>query len=139
MSLTRVLFVCLGNACRSQMAEGFARAQGEDVLTPQSAGLTPASTVPLLTHETMAERKIDITGQRPKPVSDFSPSDFDIVINMSGYPIPGYRRTTAWKVRDPFGGSVHDYRTVRDEIEGRVREMIFDLRRKQRFRGPRDL
>ena len=134
MDLKRVLFVCVGNACRSQMAEGFARAQGDDVLIPSSAGLTPAHAVPPLTVQTMAEKKIDITGQAPKPVSDFSPLDFDIVINISGYPIPGYRRTTDWKIRDPFGGSVHEYRATRDEIERRVRELIFDLRRNQRLR-----
>ena len=132
--MKRVLFVCLGNACRSQMAEGFARAQGDDVLIPWSAGLTPAHAVPALTFQTMAEKKVDITGQTPKPVGDFSPSDFDLVINISGYPIPGYRRTIDWAVRDPFGGSVQDYRTTRDEIERRVRELIFELRRAQKLR-----
>jgi protein-tyrosine-phosphatase len=134
MDLKRVLFVCLGNACRSQMAEGFARAQGDDVLISWSAGLTPAHAIPALTFQAMAEKKIDITGQTPKPVDDFSPSDFDLVINISGYPIPGYRRTIDWTVRDPYGGSVQDYRATRDEIERRVRELIFELRRAQKLR-----
>lgn len=134
MDLKRVLFVCVGNACRSQMAEGFARANGDDVLMAWSAGLAPAIAVPPLTFQTMAEKRIDITGQTPKPVSGFSASDFDIVINMSGYPIPGYRRTTDWEIRDPYGGTVQEYRAVRDEIEKRVRELIFELRRSQRLR-----
>src|SRR3954464_13235438 len=61
----RILFVCIGNSCRSQMAEGFARAYGSDVLDIQSAGLSPASIVQPLTAQTMMERNIRLDGQFP--------------------------------------------------------------------------
>ena len=101
----RVLFVCLGNACRSQMAEGFARAYGKDVMTPESAGLAPAMAVPIETTQTMAEKNIDISAQFPKPVSMFPQGHFDRVVNMSGYPMPSFPMATEWKVRDPIGGT----------------------------------
>ncbi len=91
MPIERVLFVCLGNACRSQMAEGFARTYGKDVMAPESAGLAPAMAVPQETQEIMAEKNIDISTQCPKPLSLFPPGHFDLVINMSGYPISAIR------------------------------------------------
>jgi arsenate reductase (thioredoxin) len=130
MPLARVLFVCLGNACRSQMAEGFARTYGKDVIAPESAGLAPAMAVPVETQQTMAEKNIDISKQCPKPVSLFPPGHFDLVINMSGYPISGLSSATEWKVRDPIGGTPEQYRATRDHIEQLVMKLILDLRRK---------
>jgi arsenate reductase len=125
----RVLFVCLGNACRSQMAEGFARAYGKDVMTPESAGLAPAMAVPLETKQTMAEKNLDISGQFPKPVSTFPNGHFDRVVNMSGYPLARYPMATEWNVRDPIGGTADEYRAVRDQIEHLVMNLILELRR----------
>ena len=129
MPLQRVLFVCLGNACRSQMAEGFARTYGKDVLMPESAGLAPASAIPIETRETMAEKNIDISAQFPKPVSVFPYGHFDRVVNMSGYPLPGFQTATEWKVRDPIGGTPDQYRAARDQIEHLVMKLILELRR----------
>jgi arsenate reductase (thioredoxin) len=130
--MQRVLFVCLGNACRSQMAEGFARVYGKDVLSPESAGLAPATAVPAETRETMAEKNIDISKQFPKPVSVFPYGHFDRVINMSGYPLSGFSEVFEWKVRDPIGGSSEQYRAVRDQIEQLVMKLILELRRNNR-------
>src|SRR3954451_16219027 len=130
MPLARVLFVCLGNACRSQMAEGFARTYGKDVISPESAGLAPAMSVPLETRQTMAEKNIDISTHSPKPVSVFPHGHFDLVINLSGYPISGHSSATEWKVRDPIGGTPEQYRATRDHIEQLVMKLILDLRRK---------
>jgi Protein-tyrosine-phosphatase len=132
MPLQRVLFVCLGNACRSQMAEGFARAYGKDVMTPESAGLAPAMVVPEETRQTMAEKNIDISAQFPKPVNLFPPGHFDAVVNISGYPIPGYSQALDWKVNDPIGGSAAVHRAARDQIEQLVMKLILDLRRKKK-------
>jgi len=132
MPLARVLFVCLGNACRSQMAEGFARTYGKDVIDPESAGLAPAMSVPLETQQTMAEKNIDISTHCPKPVSTFPYGHFDLVINMSGYPISGLSSATEWKVRDPIGGTPEQYRATRDHIEQLVMKLILDLRRKNK-------
>ena len=130
--LLRVVFVCLGNACRSQMAEGFARAYGKDVLVALSAGLAPATSVPLETQRTMAEKNIDITEQFPKAVQMYSPAQCDLVVNMSGYPLNGYPSIRTWKVRDPIGSDDETYRAVRDQIEGLVMSLIIELRRKKK-------
>jgi arsenate reductase len=125
----RVLFVCLGNACRSQMAEGFARTYGSDVMTPDSAGISPAMLVPLETRQTMAEKNIDVSDQFPKPVDMFPDKQFDIVVNMSGYSVPGYPQAREWKVADPIGGTAEEYRAVRDYIEQLVMRLVVELRR----------
>jgi len=128
----RVLFVCVGNACRSQMAEGFARTYGADVMEPASAGISPAMMTPIETRETMAEKDIDISGQFPKPVTIFPRNHFDIVVNMSGYPVPGYPQAIPWKVDDPIGGDAEDYRATRDTVEQLVIQLIIELRRKNK-------
>ena len=129
MSPQRVLFVCVGNACRSQMAEGFAHTYGKDVMAPHSAGLAPAMIVPDETRQTMAEKNIDISAQFPKPVSLFPDRYFDLVVNISGYPIPGYPQAVEWNVNDPIGGSDEMYRATRDQIEQLVMKLILKLRR----------
>jgi arsenate reductase len=129
MPLQRVLFVCLGNACRSQMAEGFARMYGKDVMIAESAGLAPALVVPEETKQIMAEKNVDLSAHFPKPVSIFPPGHFDRVVNMSGYPTPAFPAAVEWKVRDPIGGSPEQYRAVRDQIEQLVMKLILDLRR----------
>ncbi len=132
MPLQRVLFVCVGNACRSQMAEGFAHKYGKDVMAPYSAGLAPAMVVPEETRQTMAEKNIDISSQFPKPVSLFPNANFDLVVNISGYPIPRYPLAVEWKVNDPIGGSDDLYRATRDQIEQLVMKLILALRRKKK-------
>jgi arsenate reductase len=132
MGVQRVLFVCLGNACRSQMAEGFAKAYGKDVLLVESAGLARAMAVPVETRETMAEKNIDMSTHCPKPIYTFPPTQFDLVINLSGYPIPQFPRAVEWKVRDPIGGTPDQYRSARDQIERLVMGLIVDLRRKNK-------
>ena len=132
MPLQRVLFVCVGNACRSQMAEGFAHKYGKDVMAPYSAGLAPAMVVPEETRQTMAEKNIDISAQFPKPVSLFPNANFDLVVNISGYPIPRYPLAVEWKVNDPIGGSDDLYRATRDQIEQLVMKLILELRRKKK-------
>jgi arsenate reductase len=129
MALQRVLFVCIGNACRSQMAEGFARTYGKDVMTPESAGLSPMMVVPEETRETMAEKNIDISPQFPKPVKMFPQGHFDVVVNISGRRVPGYPDALEWKVNDPIGGTDEEYRATRDQIEQLVMKLILDLRR----------
>ena len=132
MPLQRVLFVCVGNACRSQMAEGFAHTYGKDVMAPHSAGLAPAMVVPEETRQTMAEKNIDISAQFPKPVSLFPNANFDVVVNISGYPIPRYPLAVEWKVNDPIGGSPELYSATRDRIEQLVMMLILELRRKNK-------
>ena len=78
----RVLFVCIGNACRSQMAEAFARTLGSDILIPASVGLAPAPAVALDTIRVMEERNIDLRDHFPKSLRHLGRADFDLVVNM---------------------------------------------------------
>ena len=128
--MIRVLFVCLGNSCRSQMAEAFARALGAGVWEVESAGLMPATIIAPPVREVMGERQIDLGDQFPKPVEWMRLQTFDLVVNMCGYPLPetiaGLVRE--WQVEDPIGKSGKVYRRVRDQIEGLVRELLEEMR-----------
>lgn len=135
----RVLFVCIGNSCRSQMAEGFARTYGSDVLTPFSAGLAPAHIVAPLTYQTMREWNIGLDGQFPKSLDAFPDGErFDLVVNMSRYPLPlTYNaQVETWDVRDPIGESPEVYREVAKQIEGLVMNLILRLRAERTKQEP---
>lgn len=135
--MVKVLFVCIGNSCRSQMAEGFARKYGGDVLAVWSAGLAPAPIVQPLTIEVMAQKNIDITAQFPKSVHELELNAFDVIFNMSGVPLPAAVRAEvrAWTVADPMTQAEEVYVRVRDQIEGLVMQYILELRRSLRRRG----
>ena len=130
----RVLFVCLGNACRSQMAEAFTRAYGGDVLIPASAGLAPATKLPPDTLRAMSEKNLDISAQFPKSLSQMDLREFDLVINMSGYPLPSDSGPLIreWDVPDPICLAYDDHCHIRDDIEARVMELIRELRWSQK-------
>jgi arsenate reductase len=125
-----VLFVCVGNACRSQMAEGFARVYGSDVIAPASAGLSPAMSLPPLTRAVMLEKNIAIDDQFPKDINMWNGVKFDIVVNLSGYPLPSKiaPRWRLWNIADPIGLNEGIYRQVRDQIETLVMQLILEVR-----------
>ena len=127
----RVLFVCIGNACRSQMAESFARVYGSDVLVPSSAGLFPAKAVPPDTFRAMEEKNLDLSGQVPKSLEDLDGAKFDIILNMSGFPLPpmGGAAVREWAVPDPIVMDYEGHCAVRDRIERLVMNLILELRR----------
>jgi arsenate reductase (thioredoxin) len=126
----RLLFVCVGNACRSQMAEGFARHFGADIAEVESAGMMPLDSVPSQTRKVMLEREAPIDSQFPKGVEVFRNTEFDLVINMSGIELPrGLKeKERRWTVADPYGRSDGAYRQVRDDLETRVRELLQQIR-----------
>lgn len=127
-----VLFVCIGNACRSQMAEAFARAYGSDVLVAASAGLWPAQAVPDDTLLAMEEKNLDLNGQAPKSLVDMDGgTKFDLIVNMSGYPLPpmGEAAVREWRVPDPIVMDYEEHCEVRDQIERLVMNLILELRR----------
>lgn len=130
MKKARVLFVCIGNACRSQMAEGFAKHFGADVMEVQSAGLMPIESLPAQTRKVMLEKEVPVDGQFPKGVEVFRNAEFDLVINMSGTFLPRNMREKerVWAVSDPYGRTDDAYREVRDELADRVADLIADLR-----------
>jgi len=136
----RVLFVCLGNSCRSQMAEGFARQYGDDVLIAASAGITPAFSVAPDTARAMLEKNIDLRDHFPKSIRQLGRSQFDLVVNMSGVPLPpaAGARIVDWDVADPIAFDYGEHCEVRDIIEGLVMRLVIELRRETqppRFKG----
>jgi arsenate reductase (thioredoxin) len=130
-SKTRVLFVCIGNSCRSQMAEGFARTYGSDVIIPASAGLAPAIMVAPDTVRAMDEKNINLRDQFPKSLKQLGRAQFDLLINMSGFDVPGEADTAVrvWDVVDPVAEDYETHCQIRDDIETRVMDLILELRR----------
>jgi arsenate reductase len=126
----RVLFVCVGNCCRSQMAEGFALHHGGDVLAAESAGLAPAGIVVDETVRAMSEKNIDISSHHSKGFRPEDANHFDLIVNMSGYDLPNGIRAPVieWDVPDPIGESPEVYARVRDQIEKLVMKLILDFR-----------
>jgi arsenate reductase len=132
---TKVLFVCIGNACRSQMAEAIARHNASDVIEPSSAGLVPFGEIPSTTITVLREHGISADGQSSKPLRSEDMSAVGIVINMTGRsgaaiftePVP---QVEDWDVGDPYGFNLGVYRAIRDEIEARVEDLARRLREK---------
>jgi arsenate reductase len=133
MSRRKVLFLCIGNSCRSQMAEGFARAYGSDVMEAQSAGIGPAASVSPLTIATMKEKNIDMSAAVPRGLDAVDRAGLTMIVNMSGrnMPVPGVT-VVDWNVRDPIGLDEKVFREVRDEIERLVMNLILRFRIEER-------
>jgi protein-tyrosine-phosphatase len=140
MRRCRVLFVCIGNACRSQMAEAFARRYGSGVLDPQSAGLAPAGFIAPDTRHVMLEKGIDLEGCESKGF-DQTGDHFDLIVNLSGYPLSSLLPSPVreWKVDDPISLDLDRHREIRDRIEGLVAGLILEFRRAQEFDTPPQL
>jgi len=136
----RVLFVCIGNSCRSQMVEAFARTYGSDVIVAASAGLAPAFSVAWDTTRAMAAKHIELHEHFPKDLAYWGKTTFDVVVNMSGSYLPGIFGTAKivdWDVPDPIHVDYDEHCAIRDAIERRVMTLILELRRppEPRFRG----
>lgn len=129
--MTEVLFVCIGNSCRSQIAEGFAARYGSDIMHATSAGLLPAPIVQPQTVDVMAAKNIDISEQFPKSIHELELNTFDVIVNMSGAALPiGLQAPILkWDVVDPMGQPEAVYIQVRDQLEKLVMQLIMQLRR----------
>jgi len=125
-----VLFLCVHNAGRSQMALGFLQRLAGGKVVGWSGGSEPASEVNPNAVTAMAERGIDISGEFPKPWTDEIVRAADVVITMGcgdACPIFPGKRYEDWTLDDPAGKTVEDIRPVRDEIERRVRHLLDEL------------
>ena len=130
MTTPTVLFVCVHNAGRSQMAAGWLRHLAGDRVQVLSAGSAPAGTINPATVEAMAEVGIDIAAQQPKLLSDAAVQESDVVITMGcGDACPLYpgKRYEDWKLEDPAGQGIESVRPIRDEIKRRVEDLIASL------------
>jgi protein-tyrosine-phosphatase len=127
--MTRILFACVGNSCRSQMAEAFCRELGRDV-DCASAGSHPAAEVQPDTIAVMKEAGIDISAARPKGFKDLPDRKFDYLVTMGCEVVcpflPGAKEVK-WEIPDPYGKNIEEYRRVREVIRRQVRDLLASL------------
>jgi len=130
-AMPSVLFVCVHNAGRSQMAAGFLRELGEDTVEVLSAGSVPADQINPVAVEAMREVGIDITAQRPKVLTTEAVRSSDVVITMGCGDVcpvfPG-KRYEDWTLDDPAGQDLETVRPIRDEIRSRVVDLLESIR-----------
>ena len=125
-----VLFVCVHNACRSQMAAGFMSHLGEGRVEVLSAGSAPKDSINPIAVEAMAEIGIDISHNSPKVLTNDAVEQSDAVITMGcGDVCPFYpgKRYEDWVLDDPAGQGIESVRVIRDEIKARVEALLAEL------------
>ena len=129
----RVIFVCVENSCRSQMAEGFAQHHGQGNILSSSAGTAPAEQVDELAIRVMKESGIDISHHKPKKIDDDMIAHSDVVVTLGCCsaeelcPVFYHGHKIDWNIPDPKGGSIETFRKVRDSIEKQVLDLIGNL------------
>jgi arsenate reductase len=125
-----IMFVCVHNAGRSQMAAGFMRELGGDRVEVLSAGSAPKDLINPIAVEAMSELGIDIANQKPKILTPEAVQQSDVVITMGcGDACPYYpgKRYEDWKLDDPAGQGIEPVRVIRDEIKARVEELLAEI------------
>jgi arsenate reductase len=125
-----VLFVCVHNAGRSQMAAGFLQHLAGDRIEVLSAGSAPADQINAVAVAAMAEEGIDISAEQPKILTTEAVKESDVVITMGcGDECPYFpgKRYEDWKLDDPAGQGIESVRPIRDEIRSRVEALIKEL------------
>jgi len=137
--MIKIMFLCTGNSCRSQMAEGFARVLGKGIVEAHSAGLIAAGLHPRAS-AVMKEAGIDISKQKSKEIDEALLRTMDVVVTLCAsadkycpWTPPDVRRLN-WPVRDPvatIGGAdevMKDFRRARDEIKEKIQELVAAVR-----------
>jgi len=129
----RIAYVCLGNSCRSQMAEAWTRHLSAGRVEAVSAGVEPLGFVALETIQVMEEKQISLAGQRSKGLHAIDWKLVNVLVNMSHRPtaalVPEFEgRRLEWDVPDPYGDDLATYRQVRDLLEEQVKKLIADLK-----------
>ena len=122
----RILFVCVENARRSQMAEAF----GQGKIEVYSAGSRPSSAIDPLVIEVMKEKGFDLSSKRPKSLNELPPVEMDYLVTMGceeTCPAIPAKKIIAWEIPDPKGKSIDVFREVRDLIEDKVRGLLKEI------------
>ena len=130
--MPEVLFVCVHNAGRSQMAAGLLHKLAGDSVTVRSAGSEPAEQLNPRVVEAMKEIGVDISAELPKPLTGNMVKAADVVITMGcgdACPICPGKRYEDWELEDPAGKDLETVRRIRDDIQGRVRTLVAELTR----------
>jgi len=132
---TKLLFLCTGNSCRSQIAEGLLRHLASDKYDVFSAGVKPSRVHPM-SILVMEEMGIDIRGQESSDVNEYLESGIDIVISVCDHAaqtcptFPGEVQRIHWSVKDPFHGwdidesKLPDYRATREDLKARIKDFL---------------
>jgi arsenate reductase len=129
----KVIFVCVENSCRSQMAEGFARHCGVGKIEAFSAGTQPAQQVNILAVEVMEEVGIDISTQKPKRIKETGVALFDVAVTMGcitaeqACPLVPAKEVVEWNIPDPKGKPIEFFREVRDRIHAEVGALLKEI------------
>ncbi len=127
----RVLFVCLGNACRSPMAESIALRDAQHVMEVSSGGLYPLGEIPPMTLQTLQQNGYSVDSLHSKPIARSSLDTIDVIVNMSGQfhetAFPGSTKVVDWVVNDPYGGDAATYQATFDDIRRRVLQLAESL------------
>lgn len=128
----RVLFVCVGNSCRSQFAEAFSRRLAADVIEPSSAGLYPLGRIAEETQAVGKEMGLSFDGQSSKPLRRADFDRADLIVNLSGIPartaFATEKPVVDWDVDDPYGEELSIYRRIAAEIEVKVLQLAVEFR-----------
>ena len=130
MEKPEVLFVCVHNAGRSQMAAGLVKLRSDDRVDVRSAGSDPAHEMNPAVVEAMEELGVDMSQEFPKPLTDDVVRAADVVITMGcgdACPIYPGKRYEDWTLDDPAGQDLDTVRRIRDEIDARVQKLISEL------------
>src|SRR5699024_7523203 len=125
-----VLFVCVHNAGRSQMAAGYLRQSGQGRIEARSAGSAPRAHLNPMAVEAMAEEGIDITSATPAILTTDAVKASDVVITMGcgdACPIFPGKRYEDWKLDDPAGQGIEAVRVIRDDIKSRIQQLTAEL------------
>jgi protein-tyrosine-phosphatase len=130
--MKQILFVCVENAGRSQMAEAFANKYGAGKLTATSAGIKLADKVNPVAVDAMKEKGIDISMNKPKLLTAEMSNEADLIITMGCgateiCPGPFFKPAIDWGLEDPKGKPIEKVRDIRDDIEKRVLKLIAEL------------
>ena len=131
--MKRILFICVENSNRSQMAEAFAHTHGGHDVIAMSAGSRPSGTINPRAIAFMSERQIDLSAQHSKSLDDIGSDPFDVVVTMGcgdACPWIAATRRLDWALPDPKHLPDEEFRRVRDEIEQRVRDLLCELHSK---------
>lgn len=126
----RIVFVCVENARRSQMAQGFAETFGQRNVEVYSAGSRPASVIDPLVIEVMKEKGIDLSAKRPKSINDLPPVEMDYIVTMGceeTCPAISSKKIVEWSIPDPKGKPIEFCREVRDMIEKKVGALLKEI------------
>ena len=126
----KIVFVCIENARRSQMAEGFANAFGQGRLEVYSGGSSPSSQIDPLVIEVMKEKGIDLSSKKPKSLNDLPPIEMDYLVTMGceeTCPAVLAKKMIVWEIPDPKGKPIDFFREARNTIENKVKALLEEI------------